>query len=659
MKKRFLLLALVISFVLLAPYLLTGEDITLRIHFFQGTWIEGQPGLIKVTVLTTSSNPALAELKTIADRPESELKIAVTEALLDILDLRTVEDLFPMVLTWNGIDPGLSDTVVRKSLVFRFAFIPKRISPQEIALRVALFKSKEGSLRTGDTEEKQVQDAAIKVVRDEKMMERILDQALSLEIGDPVIVGIPYEDHVYFMMILLTSGSLDSKQGASKAEKMREPTKVIAAPKAIRKVLPAYPEKLRQQGVEGTVELRVSIDKKGIVQEATVLESIHPYLDYAAVQALRQWEFEPVLREEKPVPVAFMVAVNFDPKTWNLQQETTEIEEIPPTGLESDSQARLRMILDHCAEYCQKLAGLALDFICEETIKEIHYNFSTEEGGWVLYIYSPPSPPGGPITSARTPLFDPKLTEKNSFVCDYLLVKKGETIEERRILLQEDGRTMPDRETLLEEKKFSVLMPLFAPVQLLDRDRQPQFNYTLLKEKKVNKKKAYLIEAVPKSSDVAGIQCGRIWVDVKTFQILQCEIEGVPLEGYEDILKDCVRFNIEPLFTTTYQYKIKRKDVLFPFLTTIRVAYKGKGAPTKLTKLKTKMTYKKYKIFTVESEQVIKKGDSGGLSSTEMRQLEARFLKFLHPSQVSRRESVFLYHFLTQNFPCGIMFRLN
>ena len=47
--------------------------------------------------------------------------------------------------------------------------------------------------------------------------------------------------------------------------------------------------------------------------------------------------------------------------------------------------------------------------------------------------------------------------------------------------------------------------------------------------------------------------------------------------------------------------------------------------------------YRKYKIFTVESEQVIKKGDSVGLSSTEMRQLEARFLKFLHPSQVSKR----------------------
>jgi len=115
---------------------------------------------------------------------------------------------------------------------------------------------------------------------------------------------------------------------------------------------------------------------------------------------------------------------------------------------------------------------------------------------------------------------------------------------------------------------------------------------------------------VPKSSDVAGIQCGRIWVDVKTFQILQCEIEGVPFEGYEDILEDCVRFNIEPLFTTTYLYQIERKGVLFPFRTTIRVVYKGQKGQPKLKKLKTEMTYKKYKIFTVESDQEIKKGNT-------------------------------------------------
>jgi TonB family protein len=608
---RLSLFGLIIGLALSAQLVArTEEEVTIRILFLQGAWMEGQPGLDKVTVLTTSSDPALAELKTIVGMSENAQRMAVTEALLDILELRTVEELFFWPMTWNGRDPGLSDSILRKSIVYRLVFLIKRISAQEIALHASVFKSKEGSIETAERIEKEL-EKAVKVVLDEKKMEQILDQVLGLEIGNPVIVGIPYEDRVYFMMILLTSGRPSPEQKVSKTAKEPEPTEILEAPKPVRKVLPAYPEKLRQEGVEGVVKLQVSIDQRGRVFDAKVLKSLHPYLDYAAVQALRRWEFEPVHLKGKSVPVAFMVAINFDPKTWNLQGETTEAAVISPTGLEPASQAKLRMILDQCAEYCDRLTGLALDFICEETIKEIHYNFGTVVG-WLAYVYSPPSPPGGPIVTASTPLFDPELTEKNSYVCDYLLVKKGDKLEERRILLQEDGRTMPDREKLLEEKKFSILRPLFAPIRLLDRDRQPLFIYTLIKEEKVNKKKAYLIEAVPKSTDVAGIQCGRIWVDVKTFQILQCEIEGVPFEGYEDILADCVRFNIEPLFTTTYLYHIERKGVLFPSRMDLRVVYKD--PKTKLKKMKTEITYKKYKIFTVETEEEIREATSALLS---------------------------------------------
>jgi periplasmic protein TonB len=604
------LLVFIIGFVLLAPIVAaTDVQVTIRILFLQGTWMEGQTGLEKVTVLTTSSDPSLAELKTIIDMAENEQKIAVTEALLDILELRTVEDLFSNLLTWDGKDPGLSDNIVRKSVVFRFVFVPKRISPQEIAMRVALLKSKDGSLGSGEAIEKQV-EKAIKVVQDKTMMEQILDQVLGLKIGDPVIVGIPYEDRVYFMMILLTSGRPSPGQKVSKAAKEPKPTEILEAPKPVRKVLPAYPEKLRQQGIEGVVKLRVSVNQKGQVFETAVLKSLHPYLDYAASQALRRWEFEPVLLNERPVPVSFMVAVNFDPRTWNLRDERTETEEVSPASPETLDQAKLRMILDQCAVYCQKLAGLALDFICEETIKEIHYDFGTGEE-WMSVVSILPSPARRPtqILMASTPLFDPKLTEKKSYVCDYLLVKKRDKLEEQRILLQEDGRKLPDRETLLHEKKYSILSPLFAPIRLLDRDRQPMFNYMLIKEEKVNKRRAYLIEAVPKSIDAAGIQSGRIWVDVEDFQILQCEIEGVPFEGYDDILDDCIRYYVEPYFTTTYLYQIERKGVLFPSRAEIRVIYRT-ATKTKLKKMKTETTYKKYKIFTVETEEEIKQATS-------------------------------------------------
>jgi TonB family protein len=607
LAKSLLILGFVFGLALLAKTSGVPEEVAIRILFLQGSWMEGRPGLEGVTVMTTESTPALAELKTIAEMSESEQKMAVTEALLDALDLRTLEDLFLRVLTWDGKDPGLSDNIVRKSVVFRFILIPKRISPQEIAMRVTLEKSKEGSLGAREPIEKEV-ERAIKVVRDKTMMEPLLDQVFGFALGNPVIVGIPYKDRVYFMIVWLTSGRPSAEPKDSKEPRRPAPTEILEAPKPTRKVLPAYPQKLRQEGVEGVVKLRISINQKGQVFDTEVLKSLHPYLDYSASQALRKWEFEPVYSNEKPVPVSFMVAVNFDPETWNLQGKTTEAEKFSPPGLEPAYDENLRTILDRCAEYCDRLNGLALDFICEETIRETHYNFG-EGGEWLGIGSSLPTPLGvtPEVTFVSTPLFDPELTTKNSYICDYLLIKKGEKLEERRILLQEDGRKMADRETLLEMKKFSVLRPFFAPIRLLDRGRQPIFSYTLIKEEKVNRKKTYLIEAVPKSVDTAGVQGGRIWVDVENFQILRCEIDGIPFEGYDDILEDCIHYYVEPFFTTTYLYQIERKGVLFPSRAETRVVY-GTAAKTKLKKMKTDITYKKYKIFTVETDQeVIKK----------------------------------------------------
>lgn len=73
-------------------------------------------------------------------------------------------------------------------------------------------------------------------------------------------------------------------------------------------------------------------------------------------------------------------------------------------------------------------------------------------------------------------------------------------------------------------------------------------------QEKVHGKKAFVIEAVPRSGDADGVRSVKIWIDKESFQILKSEIEGIPLEGYEDVLKDSVLLNIEPLFLTTHEY---------------------------------------------------------------------------------------------------------
>ncbi|MGD8535067.1 MAG: energy transducer TonB [Candidatus Aminicenantes bacterium] len=84
----------------------------------------------------------------------------------------------------------------------------------------------------------------------------------------------------------------------------------IKPPRPIREVPPIYPEEARKKGIKGTVVLGVRTDIYGRVTEVKVFRSI-PLLDKPAVDAVKQWIYEPFIFEGKPSPVAFIVRVYF------------------------------------------------------------------------------------------------------------------------------------------------------------------------------------------------------------------------------------------------------------------------------------------------------------------------------------------------------------
>jgi TonB family protein len=92
--------------------------------------------------------------------------------------------------------------------------------------------------------------------------------------------------------------------GAVRAEKEVQP------PKLIKEIAPIYPEAARVAGVQGVVILGVKTGEQGRVADTIVLRSI-PLLDQAAIDAVRQWVYEPFLKDGKAVPVVFTVTVRF------------------------------------------------------------------------------------------------------------------------------------------------------------------------------------------------------------------------------------------------------------------------------------------------------------------------------------------------------------
>jgi len=84
----------------------------------------------------------------------------------------------------------------------------------------------------------------------------------------------------------------------------------IHPPQKTKDVRPVYPPIAQSAGVQGFVIIEAVIGPDGSVRDAKVLRSI-PFLDQAAVDAVRQWQFTPTLLNGQPVPVIMTVTVQF------------------------------------------------------------------------------------------------------------------------------------------------------------------------------------------------------------------------------------------------------------------------------------------------------------------------------------------------------------
>ena len=88
------------------------------------------------------------------------------------------------------------------------------------------------------------------------------------------------------------------------------PGNTFAPPRKIKDVRPVYPPLARALQARGTVIIEITIGTDGKVRETTVIHSV-PALDQAALDAVRQWEYEPTRVNGALVAFIMTVVVNF------------------------------------------------------------------------------------------------------------------------------------------------------------------------------------------------------------------------------------------------------------------------------------------------------------------------------------------------------------
>jgi protein TonB len=85
----------------------------------------------------------------------------------------------------------------------------------------------------------------------------------------------------------------------------------VSAPKALYAPDPEYSEEARKAKYQGTVVLWLVVDASGRPQQIRIQRALGMGLDEKAIEAVKQWKFDPARRDGQAVPVMINVEVNF------------------------------------------------------------------------------------------------------------------------------------------------------------------------------------------------------------------------------------------------------------------------------------------------------------------------------------------------------------
>ena len=286
-----------------------------------------------------------------------------------------------------------------------------------------------------------------------------------------------------------------------------------------------------------------------------------------------------------------------------------------PEFNQEEAPPRLERILAESADYCDRLSEVVLDFVCRESIKEEASQNQPEMGRVDMRVLS---------SGRSSQMFDMRhreqiptrfregphraSKEKNFYVYDYQLIKKGDVIDESRTLLRENGKRKNEKNAPLKTKHFYSKRAIFGPLGLLSRKQQQKYDYQIVDSGKVLGRKAIVIEAVPKEPDPANPNFGKIWLDKKDFSVLRIDVAQDSLAGMSDNKTWDIRRDV----SVSHLYDFEKNGIRFPSKTVFEEDYRAarvESHPQRPTHTKTKSSlkwakveidYSRYKFFTVD-----------------------------------------------------------
>lgn len=268
------------------------------------------------------------------------------------------------------------------------------------------------------------------------------------------------------------------------------------------------------------------------------------------------------------------------------------------------------LVLKRVREYCRRLELAALDFVCYEEISETLDTSRESQKADVRIDPRMTSGVGGVgrmSLSGRPFTFDPSTPRKGAhrYLIDYQFVRKEGHVEEKRILLEKDGKKVRLNESPAQMSVFSCSDMLLMPVKLLDEKVEEFYSYRILREDDLSGTKVWVLDISPRLS-ISGYLGGQLWISQADFQVLKIEWDPTTFGRYEAIRQNAARYQGSAAVTSFTEFGVEKNGLRFPSRDETEEAYLNAGGE-KFVRSRTRVTFTDYRFFTVGTETTFKR----------------------------------------------------
>lgn len=253
----------------------------------------------------------------------------------------------------------------------------------------------------------------------------------------------------------------------------------------------------------------------------------------------------------------------------------------------NQDQEALDAILKKTGDYCEKVKGMALFYVCQEKVEDERRFFGRRN---LLKL-----------SMSTLEKIKPRRINTKTYLYDYQLVKKGKELKEKRILLEENGKEKYEENIEFRPVKYSGAYVVYGPVGFLSKQWQQHFEYKIVGEDVIDDKKTIIIESTPKKEREVNYNFGRVWVDEKDFSILKIEYDPKSIKDYEDELLQSPIGDLSKKVIWTIHFGVEKNGVRFPSQQLIQEFYVNNEGKSLLIE-KITFRYEDYKFFIVETE---------------------------------------------------------